>query len=201
MHGIAPASSLQSSHLGADMQTRNVEPMPRDGFDALDVCHRQMLFTLGKLSALIARVASVGPDAEARTIAGEIVRFFSTTVRQHHEDEERHVFPRMAAAADPDVRQAVLRLQTDHDWLEEDWMELSPHLAAIAAGQGWYDLHFLREGAAVFTALLHDHIALEESLIYPKARAALLRDERRQMGREMAARRRAQRRGGVADAS
>jgi len=164
-----------------------------DGFDVLDACHRGMIFTLGKLSALIARLATFGPDAEARAMANEIVTFFSTTVRQHHEDEERHVFPRMVAAGDPEIVQAVLRLQQDHDWLEEDWMELSPHLAAVAAGQSWYDLDTLREGSAVFTALMHDHIALEESCIYPQARARLRSGERREMGREMAARRRAER--------
>jgi len=101
----------------------------------LDASHRQMLFSLGKLSALIARLATFGPDAEARAMANEIVTFFSTTVRQHHEDEERHVFPKMAASADPDTVRTVLRLQQDHDWLEGDWMELSPHLDAVAAGQ------------------------------------------------------------------
>jgi hemerythrin-like domain-containing protein len=63
----------------------------------------------------------------------------------------------------------------------------------VATGQSWYDLDALREGAEVFTALSHDHVALEESYIYPQARARLRPDERREMGREMAARRRAQR--------
>jgi hemerythrin-like domain-containing protein len=164
-----------------------------DGFDVLDACHRQMLFKLGKLSALIARLGTFGADAEARAMANDIVAFFSTTVRQHHEDEERHVFPNLIARGDAATIQAVLRLQQDHDWLEEDWMELSPHLAAVGAGQGWYDLDVLREGAAVFTALLHDHIALEESCIYPQAREAVGAGERHAMGREMAARRRSER--------
>ena len=170
------------------------EPGPattRDGFDVLDACHRQTVFTLGKLSALIARLSTLGPDAEARAIAAEIVRHFSTTARQHHEDEERHIFPKLATSDDPEIVQAVLRLQQDHDWLEEDWMELSPHVDAVACGHHWYDLDVMREGAAIFTALSHDHIALEESIIYPKARARLRPGERSEMGREMAARRRA----------
>lgn len=166
---------------------------PEDGFDVLDVCHRQMVFKLGKLSALIARLAIAGADAEAREMAADVVGFFSTTVRQHHEDEERHVFPKVLAGASDEVVQAVLRLQQDHNWLEEDWMELAPHLSAVAGGQSWYDLALLREGSAVFSALLLDHIALEESLIYPKARAGTLARERRDAGREMAARRRAER--------
>lgn len=168
----------------------------RDGFDVLDACHRQTLAMLDQLDALVTRLASGGPDAQARTMAKEIVQFFSTTARQHHEDEERHVFPKLATHADPQVVQAVLRLQQDHNWLEEDWMELSPHLDAIAGGQSWYDPDVLREGVEVFSALSHDHVALEEACIYPQARARLADGERLEMGREMAARRRAQRAAG-----
>jgi hypothetical protein len=65
----------------------------------------------------------------------------------------------------------VLRLQQDHGWLEEDWLELEPQLQAVAHGYSWYDIDSLRHGVGVFTALYHDHIALEESLIYPEAKA------------------------------
>ena len=105
------------------------------------------------------------------------------------------MFPRVVVSSDPEIVHTVLRLQQDHRWLEEDWMELSPHLDAVAFGQSWYDLDLLRDGAEIFTALMRDHIALEESLIYPQARARLGHNERLEMGREMAARRRAQRAG------
>jgi hemerythrin-like domain-containing protein len=161
-----------------------------DGFDVLDACHRQTVFALGKLAALITRLATLGPDSEARAMAAEIVRHFSTTARQHHLDEERHVFPRFSTSADPEIVQAVRRLQQDHGWLEEDWMEISPHLEALARGHAGYDVDVLREAATVFTALSHEHIALEESIIYPQARAHVPVGERGEMGREMAARRR-----------
>jgi iron-sulfur cluster repair protein YtfE (RIC family) len=128
-------------------------PTSLDGFDVLDVCHRQTLFALGKLAALVARLKGHGPDPEARAIAAEIVHFFSTTAREHHEDEERHVFPSLLSGADPEIVQAVLRLQQDHHWLHIDWMELSPQLEAVAAGQTGYDIDALREGAQVFIAL------------------------------------------------
>lgn len=172
---------------------------PQDGFDTLDLCHRHTLVALGRLAALVRRLADKGHDDEARAMAGEIVAHFSTTVRAHHEDEERHLFPALVSAGDAATVQTVLRLQQDHDWLEEDWMELSPHLDAVAGGQTWYDLDVLREGAEVFTALLHDHMALEESIVYPQARARLGLGERTDMGREMAARRRADQAGRKAE--
>jgi hemerythrin-like domain-containing protein len=168
-------------------------PAVVDGFDVLDACHRQTLFTLGKLTALVARLKNLGPDAEARSMAAAVIDFFSTIARQHHEDEERHVFPKLLESANPDIVQAVLGLQQDHRWLSVDWAELSPALDAVASGQSCPDLDILHEGVEIYSALYHAHIALEESCIYPEARARLRSGERQEMAREMAARRRAQR--------
>ena len=171
---------------------RAASPAPaRDGFDVLDVCHRQTVFTLGKLAALVSRLQAHGPDAQARELAAEILHHFSVTAREHHADEERHVFPQLLTSSDPEIVQAVLRLQQDHGWLEEDWMVLSAPIDAIASGHAGFDLDALREGAAVFTALSHDHIALEESIAYPQARARLPAGDRHAMADEMAARRQA----------
>lgn len=166
-----------------------------DGFDCLDAFHRQTLSMLGRLSALMTNLLQGGTESEARELAWEVIEHFSVPARQHHQDEERYVFPRLIAGGDPDTVQAVRRLQQDHGWLEEDWMELAPHLAAVASGQGWYDVDRLREGTNVFMALSRDHIALEESLIYPQARQLLAPRERTDMDRAMADRRRSKRNG------
>ena len=164
-----------------------------DGFIALDECHRKMLRKLDELSALVAALEHEEPDYEARGTANEIVRFFSSVAREHHEDEERHVFPPLVSSSDTALVHAVLRLQQDHGWLEEDWMEIAPHLQAIAGGHAGWDIDALRSGTQVFTALYRDHIELEESLIYPHARTQMNDESRRAMGREMAARHRAER--------
>ena len=108
----------------------------RDGFTALDACHRRMLAVAGTLEQLVAKVDGGGAGADERAAAGAIADFFATTVRQHHEDEERHVFPPLLDSSDAEVVQAVLRLQQDHGWLEEDWLELEPHVQALATGYG-----------------------------------------------------------------
>jgi hemerythrin-like domain-containing protein len=189
------AVQFQETIMSTTRDSSNAATVPttRDGFEVLDACHREILRTLNQLDSLVLRLGSGGPDAQARAMAGEIVRFFANTARQHHEDEERHVFPNLLNSGDPDIVQAVQRLQQDHHWLEADWRELGPQLDAVAGGQSWTDVDVLREGAEVFAALLHDHIALEESVIYPQARARLRAGELREMGREMAARRRAER--------
>jgi hemerythrin-like domain-containing protein len=162
-------------------------------FGVLDECHRQTLAALDKLDAIVDRLEA-GVDASIRTLAAEVVRHFSITARHHHEDEERHVFPKLLANADAETEQNIRRLQQDHHWLEEDWWELEPHLDAVARGQNWYDAAFLRDGVTVFTALSRDHMELEETFLYPEARARTGAVEAQAMGREMAARRRAARR-------
>lgn len=172
---------------------RAAQPGGHDGFDLLDDCHERIHLALGQLAALIHQLDGAGPGAEARALAAQIVSFFSETVRQHHQDEERHVFPQLLASGDADLVHEVERLQQDHRWLEVDWMELQPLLSAVAAGQSFSDLETLRATADVFAALLRDHIALEESIVYPQARAQLRGPARMEMGREMAARRHAER--------
>lgn len=159
-------------------------------FEVLDACHRQTVVMLARLNALVSGLDKTGADGEARRTAEEIIQFFSQTARQHHEDEERHVFPQLQDSDDPEIVQAVLRLQQDHHWMDVDWKELSPAIAAVADNRGGYDLEALREGVEIFTALSHDHIALEESCIYPQARIRFGSAELQQMGREMAERRR-----------
>ena len=119
---------------------------------------------------LLEHLAEHGVDARARQEARRICKFFAAQARQHHADEETLVFPALVRKGDPELVQHVLRLQQDHGWLEEDWLELSPQLQAVAEGYSWYELDGLRHGVGVFTALYHEHIALEESLIYPEAK-------------------------------
>jgi iron-sulfur cluster repair protein YtfE (RIC family) len=166
-------------------------PVASDGLDLLDACHVQTVLALDKLAVLMARLRDHGADPDARALAREVVDFFTATSRPHHQDEERHIFPGLLSGEDPEIVQAVLRLQQDHAWLEEDWRELAPQLDAVACGQNWFDVDILREGVDIFVALSLDHMALEESLIYPAARTRLLANERRQKGRDMAKRKRA----------
>lgn len=159
-------------------------------FDALDACHREVVEHLQILVRLMAHLDRNGVDDEARRLASAVVRFFSTTARQHHAEEDQLVFPQLLAGTDTTLVRHVQRLQQDHGWLEEDWRELALQLGAVADGYSWYDPDLLRGGVEVFTALYHDHIALEESLVYPEARRAI-EAEHDGIGRRLSAQRRA----------
>jgi hemerythrin-like domain-containing protein len=182
-------NAMRVSSLSAVAQS----PVQPDGFTALDTFHRKVLGMLDELSRLVAKVEVSGLDPQVCASAARIAGFFESAPREHHEDEERHVFPALVRSGDPVVVEAVLRLQQDHDWLEEDWFEIGPHVEAIGSGFLSYDIDVLREGVAAFAALYHDHIELEETYIYPEARLRIGEPEQRAMGREIAARRRASR--------
>src|SRR4051812_23419868 len=85
-------------------------------FAVLHECHRQTLAALDKLPLILAQLEGGAADGRTRSLAAEVVGHFSATARQHHEDEELHVFPKLATSADPVIQQAVLQLQQDHHW-------------------------------------------------------------------------------------
>ena len=110
-------------------------------------------------------------DDLARQQAGEIEAYFSSTSRQHHLDEEEKVFPPLLVGGDAELVAAVRRLQQDHGWIEENWLELAPQLRAIASGNSWVDPAEFQHDVEVFLDLCRGHIALEETLIYPQSKA------------------------------
>ena len=143
---------------------------PLPPLDALEATHQTMLMTLAELARLLDRLRQSGPDDEVRRIAAQVVSFFSTEARQHHAQEERIVFPDLLESSDAELVQQVRQLQQDHGWLEENWVVLGPQLDALACGYSWVDELALREGTEMFHRMYQEHIALEESLIYPEAR-------------------------------
>lgn len=159
---------------------RNETPLE---FEALDNAHRAALQMLESFHRMLAQLEAEGLNAQARASAHEILAFFNGPGKHHHDDEERFVFPGLLADGDPELVKHVNRLIQDHGWLEEDWRELAPQVEAIAGGYNWYDMAMLNAALPVFTALYLDHIALEESLIYPEAKrryAELMRAKARQ---------------------
>jgi hemerythrin-like domain-containing protein len=143
---------------------------PLPVMEKLDATHRQVMVTLDQLQALVDRLEDDGINDETRACAAAICSFFDDSARAHHAAEETHVFPALLAGTDVELIQHVRRLQQDHGWLEEDWLELQPQLSALSEGYSWYDAAFLRAAVPVFAQLYRDHIALEEDVVYPASR-------------------------------
>ena len=151
---------------------RPAVPVPSD-FEVLDPAHRAAIDMLQHLDILVRRLADRGVDAEARHQAREVLDYFNGPGLGHHAQEESQVFPALLASGDAELVQHVQRLRQDHGWIEEDWRELAPQIDAIANGYDWYDLAVLQAAVPIFSALCHEHIALEECVVYPAAKNLL----------------------------
>ena len=144
-----------------------------DRFQALDACHQQIHAHLERLTDVLKMLEAGADEAQYRKQVGEIEAYFSSTSRQHHADEEKNVFPALLSSDNAELVQAVRTLQQDHGWIEQNWIELAPMLRAIAEGEDWVDSAELLHAVAVFLELCRAHIAREETLIYPAAKANL----------------------------
>ena len=163
--------SLHAFHARASSRAQPEAGEALSPLEVLDTDHRQMVVMLAKLGELIVE----GCDLSApptRALALEVHTFFGEHARRHHADEELHVFPDLLNSSDASVRAHAERLQQDHRWLEQDWLELAPSVSAVADGIGGVDEDMLREAVEIFTALYQEHIVLEESIAYPEARRA-----------------------------
>ena len=158
-------------------------------FDFLDRSHQQLQRQLAALKRLVGRVAEDSLDAQGREELRCAIAWFNTEARQHHLDEEKHVFPALLDSGDEHVVQTTRRLRQDHGWIEENWLELEPSLEAAAGGYSWFDRNVLAQGLGMFEQLCLDHLVLEESLAYPEARKRIDPAELERAGVEMARRR------------
>lgn len=155
-------------------------------FEMLAACHERVERMLGLLERLAAHVQQKGGDAEAAQAARDVMRYFDQAGPAHHEDEERHLFPALAADA---ARAAdVRRLQDEHHAMVAQWAGVRADLVAVEGGAP-----ALPAGAdarwAAFAALYRGHIVLEDGTVYPAARARLDAAAQAAMGEEMARRR------------
>ena len=153
-------------------------------FEILAACHERVRRSLDLLQRLQAHVLQQGVDAQARDAAADVLRYFDKAGPAHHEDEERHVLPRLRAAG---LAEMADGLHADHLEMTRLWARLREPLMAWTRG----------ESAALDKAtLLHyinlyaAHMAIEDDQAFAAARTGLVEDSLFSMGNEMAARRR-----------
>jgi hemerythrin-like domain-containing protein len=154
-------------------------------FEALDEAHRKIAEHLARLQALGDKLGSE-IDGPLRREAATIEAFFSSVSRRHHADEERDVFPSLLASTDVDLVAKVRMLQQDHGWIEEDWRIIAPQLRGLAEGTIGVEPGALRDAIEVFFDLCREHIQLEESIVYPQAKAAAAKLRRQRAQRSVA---------------
>lgn len=161
-------------------------------FEMLTACHERVERMLDLLSRLQVHLTEQGCDEQARSAAVDVLRYFDLAAPQHHLDEELHVFPAVLALQAQPLRQLVERLQREHLEMERLWALVRQTLERVthADAQSWISLNDADKAAmAAFAAIYQDHIRDEESLVYPAAQQALVKDQLQAMSLDMVRRR------------
>ena len=163
-------------------------PAPAPGLDQplamLRACHERILRQCATLTRLAAHLRSDGLTPAARQAAADVVRYFSTAGRHHHEDEERDLFPRLRTH--PDLAGLLAALASDHQRMEALWAGLAP---LLSAPETILDVDSFEKLVADFSALYASHIQTENHQRLPRAEQLLPEDALRQITAGMAARR------------
>ncbi len=157
------------------MRTKTVTPGKERGDPSLSdfsQCHVDIISHLMTFSGL---PALSGLMAGARQIAEDALVFFRDTVSEHHDDEERKLFPAVLASAAKGeelewVQSMVARLTLEHRQIEATWAKLEPELMKIASGKT------SNLDASQIEALVLDygaHAAYEEAEFLPLCRTIL----------------------------
>lgn len=157
---------------------RNDEEGQKDPFRMLEKSHRRLAENLALLREAVAGL----PGMEALEGVREVAEFVSRTVARHERDEEQSLFPRIRS--DGDLAPLCAELEAEHrahELLHQELYDL--------AESDRPDARRLQDLSRRLDAAYERHIELEESRVFPAARAALSEGDLAAMADEMQARR------------
>lgn len=167
---------------------------PGGGFEVplemISACHHRVEKQCATLRRLVPHLAQHGADADARSAATAVMRYFDTAAKDHHADEETDLFPAliesMAGSDAVCIRGLIDALTLDHRALESRWQRLRVMLQSIAAGD---PVHLDSAYVESFIRLYERHIAREEAELLPMASRLLGDDALNEIGKAMRERR------------
>ncbi|MBP6319164.1 MAG: hemerythrin domain-containing protein [Rubrivivax sp.] len=167
---------------------------PAVGFEVplemLAACHLRVKGQCSTLLRLVPHIAAYGSDRSAQEAAIAVMRYFDTSARHHHDDEERDLFPAliesMVGSDAVCLREFLAALIVEHRELEARWQILRALLSQVAAGQA---VPLKQADVSSFTQLYERHIAREETELLPMARRLLSDAELDRVGLAMRMRR------------
>jgi hemerythrin-like domain-containing protein len=158
--------------------------------EMLSACHDRMARQCATLRRLVPHLAEHGADGAARTAAANVMRYFDTSAKHHHADEEEDLFPALIASmAGSDavcLRELTERLRTDHRALEKAWQCVRGVLEKVARGEA---ARLAPDDVQALVGQYEGHIEREEKELLPMAARLLSDDDLDRIGRAMRARR------------
>jgi len=156
----------------------------------LSACHERIARQCATLQRLSAHLPLHGADDAARHAAKQVIRYFDTAGRHHHQDEEYDLFPALLDAASGSdavcLHDMRARIVLEHRELDAAWQTLREQLVGISASDST-----ALDPAAVddFVRRHQRHIEFEENGLLPMAARLLSESQLRDLGLALQARR------------
>lgn len=158
--------------------------------EMLSACHGRVKLQCATLRRLVPHVGETGASEEASSAATNVMRYFDTSAKHHHADEEEDLFPAliesMAGSDAVCLREMIEGLTADHRSLETAWRRLRDVLERTVAGES---APLMSDDVEAFVGLYERHIQREEDELLPMAARLLSEDELARVGRAMRERR------------
>lgn len=155
---------------------------PQVGLDQplemLSACHDRVQNRCDILHRLYAHLEKHGPNEEAQSAAKNILFYFDTSAKHHHEDEEADLFPALlktlqevgTVSEKQQIPEVITLLLADHRKLETLWLKIRPALALIAAGK---EANLENSIITELSNIYEKHIHTEENVVFPLAKKYL----------------------------
>lgn len=181
------------------LHKKKTEPTPEPGaFDLLLECHERIRRFTGMAEWLAHATPTAiapthgAPEAAVKETAQAVLRYFTTALPNHSADEDRSLAPRLLALPlGHELAASVTMMTGQHATLEETIALLVPAWRAVAADPAALAEHRTAMARHVerLRGLWDVHLHLEETIVFPAARARLSAEQQQEMLLEMRARR------------
>lgn len=127
-----------------------------------DVTHQLVQQFSAELEDMLDDLISGTLSELQRNVLTKIVAFFDQEMKEHHLEEDRHIFPILLARGDAQLVEKVQALKAEHEELRQGWQELRSWLEREGSDQ--MDGVALRASFQRYSDCFAGHLALEESL-------------------------------------
>ncbi len=146
------------------------QPTLMASLDLQDVAHQLVQQFMDELQEMLDDLISGTLSAQQANVLSKIVSFFDNEMKQHHVEEERHIFPVLLSKDNELLREKVRMLKADHDELRKGWSDLKRAIEQMAASPA-ADGKTLRACFERYSECFARHLVLEESVQYsPEAK-------------------------------
>ena len=156
-----------------------------DPLGLLKACHKNILAFCDQLEELSQKIESGPIGFEIAASAGKIYRYFKTSGKHHHDDEEVDIFPILNRTS-LKLADRVNRARKEHAHQDELWATIAPQLAnPVSIKDGSVFAATARE----FIESQRTHVEFEEEELLEIAQHLIGHKDLEKIGRKMAERR------------